>query len=119
VAAPKAFVIAYFDTIFYALPAIAILAVGRAYRAPADGHLARSRHLRQVAGMAILMAPLSLLLLDSLLREPKSGTFVMWPLPAPHLGLNLLVWLAVWSGVGFFWVRRGTGSRANETGTRH
>jgi hypothetical protein len=98
--------IAYFDTIFYALPAIVILAVSRCYPGAPAGRHGQLLHLRQVAGVAVLMTPLSLLLLDSVLRAPGSLTFVMWPLPAPYLGLNLLIWFVVWCGAAFFWIPR-------------
>jgi len=106
VAAPEAFVIAYLDTLFYALPALAILIVGRSYPGGPGGRQGQILHLRQAAGVALLMTPLSLLLLDSVLRAPNTRTFMMWPLPAPHFGLNLLLWFVVWCGVAFFWVPR-------------
>lgn len=86
------------DAIVYGLYALAVLFFSRR---------ARTRYVAIPVG-AILLATLTVLVVDSVLGAANAGGRITggWPFPASTLVANLALWLGVWCGALFFWVPR-------------
>jgi len=57
---------------------------------------------------ALLLTPLTLFLIEALLRSPDGGgrLFRQWPFPPPNLGPNIVFWGVLWVALLWFWVPR-------------